>query len=55
MEIDIPIIVTGFITLVILVVIMVVLGMNIVLGYMANKRKYEERTRDRKSSHNDDS
>ena len=55
MEVDIPTAVTGFIFIVILVTIMIVLGLNIFLGYRKNDLKYKERTKERKSFHNDES
>ena len=55
MEVDIPTAVTGFISIVILVTIMIVLGLNIFLGYRKSDSEYEKRTRDRKSFHNDES
>ncbi len=55
MEVDIPIAFTGFISIAILMIIMIVLGLNIFLGYRKNDSEYKERTRNRKSFHNDDS
>ena len=55
MEVDIPTAVTGFISIVILVTIMIVLGLNIFLGYKKSDLKYKERTKERKAFHNDDS
>jgi len=55
MEVDMPTIVTGIMSIVILVTIMIVLGLNIFLGYRKNDLKYKERTKERKSFHNDES
>ena len=55
MEVDIPTAVTGFISIVILVIIVIVLGLNIFLGYKKNDLEYKERTKERKSFHNDES
>ena len=54
MEVDMPTIVTGIMSIVILVTIMIVLGLNIFLGYRKNDSEYDERTRDRKSFRSDD-
>ena len=55
MEVDMPTIVTGIMSIVILVTIMIVLGINIFLGYKKSDLKYKERTKERKSFHNDES
>ena len=54
MEVDIPTAVTGFISIVILVTIMIVFGLNMFFGYRKNDSEYEERTRNRKPFRRDD-